>query len=234
MLYPNEIIAELGKRMASSSDMLLEPWLKEVFMKHDYHPDWSGLDEKKRNQLNELGFFYYHIASPYHEDDEDVRDELRIVVITSLMEAIMSTEPYEDFMSWLSKEIRDTISKSELDSLKEKYLKQYGLTRKVREFINKYFLPADKAAILESLEVFDKAKRDWKPIKNLDEFTNILYTIRSEFVHSAQMGGFCSTNAHRALTTVGNDHISTSLTIVQIMDAFERSFINYCKTLLVA
>lgn len=236
MRKPQEILAEISEKGDAAWNAIIDPWILEIFHKHRFSTkEFLALDKERRRYLSRLGYFYYHIARPYVENDAEERDELRIVAMASLMETMMSEEPYLDFMAWCEKEVRGNGHLGDFADLKKRYLKKFGLTGKVRNYFNMYFSDEDRDEILRGISIYDKAKgakrpaKKMRPVKNMEEVADIFYKMRSEFVHASQMRGLRPSGARLALRSVAGTYVTTRISIKELMNAFERSFIRFCE-----
>jgi hypothetical protein len=181
--------------------------------------------------MGKLGHFYYFICQPYI-DNNDVRDELVLVGITSLMEAMMEYEcgrPYKDFFSWYESEYRKTkeIFVDNFENIKMEYLKLYGLTNKIRDYFAKYILEEDRLLLLENIRVWNNNENDFILLKSIEEMAGLLYNMRSKFVHSARMVSLCPYGCRTACISVGHNIYDMKITVKEYKKIFERSFVYF-------
>ena len=192
---------------------------------------WSKLYRYAGKKLGRLSHFYYFICQPYIDND-DVRDELVLVGITSLIEAMMEYEcgrQYKDFLSWYESEYRKTkeIFVDNFENIKTEYLKLYGLTNKIRDYFAKYILEEDRLLLLENIRVWNNNENDFILLKSIEEMAGLLYNMRSKFVHSARMVSLCPYGCHTACIPVDHNIYDMKITVKEYKKVFERSFVYF-------
>lgn len=190
------------------------------------------LGDVQKDRLEELTFFYYHIARPYENNHEQERDEWRILAVLSVIEALMSDVDYQDFISWMEKEYLPTrnISNESWKDAVDEYRKKYGFIRKVKEYFKEYFTEEDKKDLLEKFEYLSKSEGEFVSIGEMPKLAKVLYDMRSEFVHEARMRVLCPSGVWSAGIYVKRKPYWVKLSVRRLMDAFERSFVNYWKS----
>ncbi len=178
------------------------------------------LGEKETKKMSDLVWFYYHLSKPY-TDPGPIRDELRLITITSVIEALMSDHDYKDFLDWY----RDKYKKNSIEDLKKaetEYLAEFGATSKVRLFFDTYFTQEEKNDLLEDIKPYPKPMD-----RNIKDVAKFFYDMRSEFVHSAQMSGFCPPEYILAGVVVKRKPYTVTLEVEGFMDTFEAAFARY-------
>jgi len=180
---------------------------------------YNRLCESDKNKLLELSYFYYWICQP---GNSNIREELRLVAITSMIESLMEKEKFKDFISWFKGE--DFVAINSIDDfikLEEQYFAHFGAAKKVKLFFELYVKQEDRDKILKNIERMHydpKADKQAKALMLLDpsdpdqiknyieaypygkreslsdinEFARLLYNMRSEFVHEARMQNLAS------------------------------------------
>lgn len=190
----------------------------------------ESLGKEKRESLGDFTYFYYHTARPWESEDgsHTVRDETRIVAITSIMEKLMSEEDHLNFFDWYKQKYGKNNTIDDLESLKKEYLSDFGVHRKFKEYMNSYIVDSNRNELLEGIEIFDKDENDFRSLEDIDEAAKVLYTMRSNFVHNAKMATFSSPSSMYPLVDkVGSSTYRFMMDIEYYMMIFERSFVKY-------
>jgi hypothetical protein len=196
---------------------------------------YNGLNEEAKEELGKFSHFYYFICKPYmnfrNDDISGNREELSIVGITSLMEVMMELEGYEykTFFEWY--ESMDNKEKSitkDYEELKKGYSDRYGAAKKVRRYFDKYIIDEDdKRSLLDSIERYSERREKFVKFKDIKGIANVLYDIRSNFVHNAKMGYLCPPQARISFLIIGEKPYKVRMHLETLMKIFENSFIHY-------
>lgn len=215
---------------------------KEIFRKHNCfieEKDWENfldnLNEKDHEKLVNLSHFYFFICREQFIRD-NVRDEIVLVAITSIIESIMSEIKYKDFKSWYDSEFKkskvdESFEKITIDKkinfLWNEYLKKYGATKKVEKFFDIYIKEENKDILLASIEKYNNVSKKFEKFKNIKSVAKLLYQMRSDFVHSARMRGFNPKWSIGLATKIGENYYDLKLQTRKFVDVFEQAFIEY-------
>jgi len=191
-----------------------EPYLKEILDK---------LGDKK-GKLEKFAHFYYYICQPY-ANDGNVREELRLIGITSLIEGMMQEIEYKDFFQWFESTYKVNKIEDYL-KIKEEYLEQFGATRRIKSYFESYILEGDRDSLLECIKPFTN-QNGFVRFNSIDKIAQFLYSMRSEFVHIARMHSLCPEDCHLAAICVHGKPYKVNIKISEFMKIFERSFINF-------
>ena len=190
----------------------------------------SSLGETKKRLLGDFIYFYYYTVRPWENNGgpNTVRDESRIVAITSIMEKLMSTEEHLDFFAWFGRKYNGQNTIQDLRIEKELYQADFGVHRKFREYMRSYVIDSNRNDLLLGIEIFDG--KDFRALNDIDEAAKVLYSMRSNFVHNAKMATFASSGSMYPLTTViGSTAYRFLMDIGYYMYIFEKSFIKYWR-----
>lgn len=150
-------------------------------------------------------------------------NSFKLVALFSLIESLTELK-YQDFYQWLSSQDQSMIlpisDKSDLRRLYEEYKKSFGSTRRCVNFFER--LPdQQKERLCHSIQI------DGKPITTIKKLAQFLYSLRSEFVHAAQLVLHVSGSTTYHLEEKGLTRSSLSLSI--LLDAFEEGVLSYFK-----
>lgn len=205
-----------------------------LFSKHG--ADYERIKEKlqkskdKKNRLAELTHFYYFICRP-GEDEDKVRDELRIVGITSLMEAMMESEEYQDVFTYFESSFPSKNSIENVTQFKKEYLSKHGSNRKIVKYFESYFSENDLEEFFESIKIWSQKKKSFIKFEKPEQLAKLLYQMRSDFVHKADMQSFRPKNVHLALIHVGGKWYDVRIEIKKVLEIFEKSLVKYWREL---
>jgi hypothetical protein len=149
-------------------------------------------DDETKNHFLRITSFYkllvrdgrFKTTDPKLPDYTDYLDEtVRYVALISLIEAIYTTDEYQDFYEWLALRAKaggvNIAGAKDLHQIHELYLKQHGLTQKVVRFFAGLPERAQKE-ILGDLKVAGAEK-------SIAQLARVLYDLRSKFVHQADL-----------------------------------------------
>ena len=183
----------------------------------------------EKDKIVRLGFFYYVVT-------QEIKPKgITLISIFSIMEAT-SQEKFQPFEEWLLGTIKrsENISlpiadphsfKKLIDSLKKEYYSKHGASKKVRQFINNYFITEDKQKLISGFKVKDKRLE-------LKDIVTMLYNERNAFVHRGRLPQIFD----RPGKTVGylqikgrETYVTIEITINEIQKMFERAFIKFLR-----
>ncbi|MFA6177961.1 MAG: hypothetical protein WC694_03675 [Candidatus Paceibacterota bacterium] len=220
--------------MSIEEPLFLE-FMKNMFSKHG--SDFNVIKEKfyttyysspkDRDKISVLGHFYYFICTPDKTDKKEVREELQIVGITSLIDALMGDIEYKDPFVYFESTYKGKNSIEDFAKFKKEYHDKYSVNKKIVKYFNKYVSVEETENILESIKILKKKGEDEKSLKNLEELAKFLYQMRSDFVHCAEMTCFCPEYAFSSMLKIGKDYYIVSVNIATILELFEKSFVTF-------
>lgn len=210
----------------SLKDPELLEFIAKMFARNgcDFSKLLQNLDPLQQEKLKELAHFYYYICTP---EQIDAREELQLVGITSLIEAMMQEIPFQDPFNFFKTKYKGQKGVEDFEEFRNAYLNEHGAAKKVKAYFAKYLSPDDQNILLNSVERFSIEESDFKSLSNIEDVAKVFYDMRSEFVHSADMPGFCPKHCIAAGIFAGGRHYTITIGIENILGIFERSFINY-------
>lgn len=214
-----DAILLIARDLFFSRGFLVSPGKWEAFI--------ASLDQKKKEKLGDMVYFYYYVGRPWEANDgsHTIRDESRIVATISMMEAMMSTEKHLTFFDWFKKSYPGKNTIEDLEVAKGLYLKDFGVHRKFKEYLERYLVGQDGAIFFDNIEIFENSK--FRPLKGNDEAATLLYAMRSSFVHSAKMSTFCSPKSLNLTSLVGKNTYRFLVDVEDYLILFEKSFAEY-------
>lgn len=236
------IVMHSNKKLPLTSDQIKLYIAKNIFNEHGYFltdNDWDNfvqkLDEDSKDKLAKLSHFYYFLFRK-EVSKTSVRNELILVTITSIIEAMMSEIKFIDFHSWFASKKskafideanKQTDLKKSLDYLWDEYIKRFGASKKIHVFFNNYLSKEDVKILLRSIKKWDNVKEDFVEFENIPSLSKVLYQMRSDFVHEAKMRNFCENDSMGYLIMIGKKCYDLKLTRNDFIKIFEKCFINY-------
>lgn len=183
-----------------------------------------------KEKFLELSHFYYCWCKD--SDIYDILDDsFKLIIMTSIIEALMSDQDFKEFYDWFCSECSGDIVKRAEESnnfkkqikfLWDEYKKVHGATKKVRNFFDNYVNKEDQERLLEGFEPTDK-----KPL-NFNHIVGFLYKMRSDFVHNADIV-MLSDGRGSLGHVIDGRFLSIRITIGGILEIFELGFIEYFK-----
>ncbi len=203
---------------------------KEIFNDNGYYKDNKDFDiffnklGEKTKQLEIFSHFYYFICQPYKNDE--IRDELRLVGITSLIEGMMQKVEFKDFFQWFESDYKGVNEIKDYNKIKEEYLNKFGATKKVKFYFEKYVLEEDKENLFKCIKPF-KNNKVFKTFDSIQKIASFLYKMRSDFVHKARMKCLCPKGCSVACIVVNKKPYKVNIGMQEFMKIFERSFIAF-------
>jgi hypothetical protein len=241
-------------------------YIERVFAENgaDFEKIQQSLKMEDKNRLLVNAHFYYYICLP-DKNEEEVRSEMRIVGITSLIEAMMPEVEFKDFFQYFESTYKGKDNIESFKEIKEEYLSKHGASRKIRAYFDKFVTPEDKENFCDGIEKYNKDNFPESPegkelykkffasmdsgdllqasliedeIKSKDNsfikipsndnsLPNLLYQMRSDFVHKAEMRGFCSNSSNVLAMTIGKEYYNIEVDINSLLKIFERSFVKF-------
>lgn len=206
------------------------------------HAEWDArmkaMCEGCREKFTRLMHFYCHIAQPYVAKDDGfaIRDEVRLVAIASVIEALMSDEEYVEFKDWFAKKYR-TLRQSEkplpaFQTLVDEYHAVFGTTNKFKKFFERFLADDDRDLFKDRVIIYEEGgvSHSAEP----SEISDFLYVRRSQFVHEARMMTL-GNEATRSLMHYGRKKkiVSARVSVDDLMVAVQRVFAGwaagYCQ-----
>lgn len=209
-------------------------FMRTMFSK--YGSDFDLIKEKfytiynsspvERDKLSVYGHFYYFICTP---NEKGAREELQIVGITSLIEAMMGDVTYKDPFVYFESEYRGKNSIEDFAKFKNEYSEKYSINKKIVKYFQEYMPQNDTKGILENIKIIRKNGEQMEPLKNLDELAKFLYQMRSDFVHRAEMRFLCPEHCFASMLEIGDKIYDVRVSISTILELFEKSFVSFWK-----
>lgn len=80
---------------------------------------------------------------------------------------------------------------------------------------------------MSKIKIFDKALHQYRNIYNIEEFAELLYDMRSEFVHSGKMHCFCPPDVMASSISTDKGSYYMKIGIDEILKIFEKSFVKF-------
>ena len=216
----------------STEEPKFETYMRAMFIKHgsDYDAIQDRLNQlfpesrKDRERMSIYGHFYYYICAPWKDD---TREELQIVGMTSLIEAMMADTEFQTPFEYFKSEFAGQNSILDFAGFEKGYLERYGTGKRVREYFKNYISEKDAANILGSILVVDKQTSKKSPLEDLEQLAKLLYQMRSDFVHNAHMRNFAPKDCFAALVVIGKKIYDIRVNIPAVLDIFEKSFVAF-------
>lgn len=208
-------------------------YMSSMFTRYgaDYYlicDEWNKLHldstNRIRDRLRTYGHFYYFICLP---EETDIREEMRLIGITSLIEAMMGDVEYKDIFSYFKSEFPNKNSIDDFKKLKGDYLEKYGATRRIVKYFELYISKDTITPILSKIRVWNKEMSELESVGSISTFAKFLYQMRSDFVHKADMQSFCDPKHFAALVSVGGNAYDIRFNVKEVMKMFEESFVIY-------
>lgn len=214
--YFNEVLAVLKRHVPQ------EAVLRQLL------DDLPSIEEK--NLFLRVGAFYRYLVREgrFHFEKDILNrampyidDTYKFIAIFALVEALEVPNEYKDFYQWLVQEPPISEIDPSLDLIKtleplyRKYKTEYGSGQAVVRFFSRLD-DHDQQLIQSRLQIIGK-------IPSLKTLAQILYDMRSEFVHEARFVlGF---GQHTTIGHHDNAIIVNDLTISDLCVLFERGFL---------
>ncbi|HIP68620.1 MAG TPA: hypothetical protein EYH06_08525 [Chromatiales bacterium] len=225
---------KINLRYLKYSDRYLDEmssiWDRHIQSKEKLCELFSAIgSEEEKDLFLRIGVFYKYliIEGSYRFSDKTlnvgmsyVDDTYKYIAIFSLIEALETPAKYNDFYQWLQskKDLSfpvDQKPKAVLDQKYQEYKKEYGSVRAAVRFFERLD-NRDKATIGQKLQIRNKSV-------SLKEIAQLLYNLRSKFVHEAQF-----VLDFETATSVGSHNgniLVNKLTINDLRTLFERGFL---------
>lgn len=209
--------------------------------KEKYFASLKKLSEEALERFLKLERFYnlyFLLLQPTNPQANTTRD-LKLIIFFSLIEALMSQEPWKSFEDWLNEKVPIEIkTKKDVERLRGEYYKMYGSGKKAREFFNRYVEVSDKKALLNMFTIFKFDKPQSPKINvSLDELIKIIYDLRSRFIHDARILHLFPTPLDEELvyssisSVLGNKHIVSELKVELLQGILEKGMLRYFELL---
>lgn len=146
-----------------------------------------------------------------------ITNSFKLVALIAIIESL-STDKFEDFYQWLTKEDKfPIIDQKQLGSLYNTYKEEYGSIRKCKRFFTS--LPSDvRNDLLRCIQ------HDRKPLEKIEWFVDLLYQARSRFAHGVDASTEFSGNH---LARYRRKHVVWNLPIGKLLKAFEIGLLNH-------
>ena len=162
----------------------------------------------------------------------------KLIVISSLIESLMSNNRFVEFNEWYFKEYADGIEEKSgknfgdtLKDLWEKYKEKQGAYRKFKIFFKEYLPEEEQEKLLNGFKRLGNKDKD----VDVDCIARWLYEMRSKFVHEADHVQLPESIPNEKVYLghrIGKDSICITISIDQILSIFEKGFLRYFSLLL--
>lgn len=211
----------------SKAEISLEELLKRRVKKYselNVEDLFKKLDYLKQNKLVKLLLVYEWCC--LSDDANGLRDEFKLIISISIIEDLMSGSDYIKIEDYLKRNLKNL---EDFDSVVKEYYLEFGLTRKVRNFWNDYLSKSEKKELCSLVKkvMLNPKDKESEPME-LKDLANLLYQIRSSFVHSAELSIFFRNEISNYTVISKNKKIIISrLTIDRYLEFFEIGFIRY-------
>jgi hypothetical protein len=191
---------------------------------------FDQLDDKDQKKITRLGHFYYFICQPFQNygGDNNEREKLALVGITSLIESMMTIEEYKDFFDYFESTYKGENKIENFKEIKEEYLRKYSCTGKIRNYFKKYINQKDREIFLKRISC-SKDNKGFNEFDDIEKIANFLYQMRSDFVHNAKMSCLCPKHCESAYMKIAKKDYKIKINIEEFLRMFERSFVYYWK-----
>jgi len=196
----------------------------------DFEAFIDKLDSPDKEKFFDLSHFYHYWCKDpeiYAVSDES----FKLIVMTSVIESLMSDINFKEFYDWFcsdcpSKTIEDSEDvedpKERMKLLWDEYKKVHGATRKIKEFFNSYVDGEDQDLLIRGFK-----RLDGKSL-NFNQIVNLLYKLRSDFVHDADVVMLAEEGGSLGHIIDGIP-LSIKINIGSILTIFEKGFIEYFR-----
>jgi len=193
-------------------------------------------NEEEKDKFLQIASFYKFLVKDgnFVFDDASLRpvvdyyidyidENYKYIAIFALIECLIGESDFVEFYNWLlqNHDFNETpiASKTKLRNLYAKYLKEFGTTQKAITFFSS--LDPDSKKLIEAKVNI----RDGSSSSSLEVLAELLYEIRSEFVHKAKLVLEFGKNA--VISTRNKKRIFTKLTIQDLGELLERGVLLY-------
>jgi len=238
-----ELLERLVKAKLNHEELKLEI-AREIFLAHNLftkNNEWQKfLDDLGLNgqrQLAKLSHFYYFLfREKFQNKPEEIRDEIILITISSIIEDLMTVKKYKTFSEWYKYECsEETKGKANKKINKDKhvnflwneYNKVYGCRKKVINFFKGYLNKDDQKELLSSFEKYNKRSKKLEKLTRLRDLAEAIYGMRNDFIHKAKMKTFCGDNILFVGALIDGHPYSIKLQADKFVQIFEKGFINY-------
>lgn len=195
--------------------------IKQKF--EDFKKKVASFEEASFVKITDLAWFYYN----YCKDPKifkNIDPSLKLIIISSIIESLMSEEKFMDFDIWYRKNSTDTISKDNIQNVWKEYKEEFGATKKFKNFFIEKINDEERRILLKGFSRFDNKK-----IK-IEDVANWLYEMRSSFVHNAIFIPLPEKQVIPCeMCFIGKNKVSLTIKIEvdMILDIFEKGFLRH-------
>ncbi len=160
-------------------------YLEETYVKCFFNP--ISRDIKKLELFdNVIRFYYFNLKRP---SKQDVSPDLKLIIIFSIIEKLMSDNQYITFIDWLknkfvSHEVASIENSDKLENLSKIYFNEYGSAQKVKKFLLEYYPKDDLEELSKGLERWDEGAGKFTEA-DINDLIQFVLDARNDFIHSA-------------------------------------------------
>ena len=214
----------------SLSNIEFIDYMKVMFKAHG--SDWDEIIQllpKPNHRFMALAHFYYFICRYPNKREKEIREELQLVGVISIIEALMSEIDYLGVFEYFKSTYPGANSIEDMGKFRKEYLEKFGASKKVREYFKKYISEGKEEVENFGIEIINKDKTGSCPLKRISQIADFFYDMRSNFVHNARMSYLRPPNASLTLTYVNEKSYIVKISIESFLKIFERSFVRCYK-----
>ena len=199
--------------------------------RREFNHYYSAIPEAKLNEFLRVCVSYRYLAKHgdwkikvrgYNPVIDYLTNSYKLVAIFSIIESLSDLD-YLDFYQWLTaKNRRQSFpieSRKELDALYRDYKAEYGATRRCVAFFSG--LPVE-----EQRQLCGSISVNKKPTVEIRKLAELLYNLRSSFVHKAE---FAHELSGPILVFTKAGVVESQLTVASILRAFELGIIEHFR-----
>ena len=201
---------------------------KNFLHRNEFNSLVNSLGSESKNKFIWLSAFWYIMGD---KPNVSYKQTQKLIVSFSVIEALYEDSEYQDFFNWLNvKQLKEKT----LEELKKEWRNIYGSSEKMRVFLRENLNERQRQALFSHFKVKRGKDKEFRKIKDLDEFSECLIIIRNSFIHKAKVVDVFLNQkslASSAISKISKDYtFHTAINFEFIEDLFKSGFIEYFKT----
>lgn len=198
---------------------------------------YDQLAVKDKEKFLRLSQFYEFYFQRLNQAPEHIQSNYGFIAFFCLVESLMSDKKFVSFENWLPKDMDFPIkihNRRELESIKRRYYKEHGATKKARDFFHRFVDKEDQVLFLDKFGLSGHEDISWQHVsdsswinREINKRISLVYKMRSDFVHQAKLIMLRTPGVSCTFARMGNQSAVLKLSSTYLGPLFMRGMLRF-------